>query len=222
MEGNTTPAPKPNAFVIPDDEAYAMTDIHTFEAVEFLTKLKPVDLDVVGPDDALCPICHQDYRLSKPSHAPVKTPCGHIFGRECIVKWLDPLSHRGSELGDLAASRTNCPVCRHGLVPPSVVEPREFLAQRLEIWDAAYASVGAARSEREEQSRSILWAYVDGCPATDELEHHRAMARAMLMRWLHGLRLRELTVEQEVLRQELIQFAWQSVPWDSDSETEQY
>ena len=229
MEGNPTPAPKPNAFVIADDEAYAMTTIQTFKAAEFLlTKLEPVNLEA---KDAVCIICHQEFRISenvKHSHAPVKTPCGHIFGRKCLMQWLGPLSFWGSKEEHHAEAaeevdpspaikhgKTSCPICRQALVPNLVVEPMESLAQRLALWDAAYSSAGVARSEREDRSRAILWEYVDCCRSMDELEQNtpgaQVLAQATLMRWLHALRSRIVTPQQEYLRQKLIRFAWGSV-----------
>lgn len=96
MESNTQPS-KPNAFVVADNEAYAMVHVNFWHAVEFLlTKLEPAQLEDVNPDDRTCTICQQEYHVSedkKISHAPVKTPCGHIFGKPCIIKWLDPLCY---------------------------------------------------------------------------------------------------------------------------------
>lgn len=230
MEGNTTPAPKPNAFVIADDEAYAMTNIQTFTAIEFLlTKLEPVNLEALGPEDAVCTICHQEFRISsdvKHSHAPVKTPCRHIFGQKCLMKWLGPLSSWGSQSEHHATAadpspatthgNTSCPLCRQALVPNFPIEPLESLASRLAFWDKAYAGAGVARSEREDRSRTILWGYVDCCRAMDELGHDilgaRFLAQTMFMRWLHALRSRIRTPQQEYLRQKLIWFAWGSKP----------
>lgn len=232
MEGNTTPASKPNAFVFADDEAYAMTNIQTFKVAEFiLKKLEPVNLQALGPEDAVCIICQQEFRISedvKLSHAPVKTPCGHIFGRKCIMKWLDPLCFWGlkeeydTEADETDSSRvikhgkTSCPICRHVLVPNPVVERMESLAQRLALWDRAYSSAGVARSCREDRSRSILWEYVETCRSMDELEQNtlraQFLAQVTLMRWLHALQSRILTPQQEYLRQKLIRFAWESVP----------
>ena len=48
-----------------------------------------------------CAICHETYA----SEAPVRLPCGHEFGFECISTWLSP-----------EGGRKTCPLCRHQLV----------------------------------------------------------------------------------------------------------
>ncbi|MCJ1466455.1 hypothetical protein MMC07_005074 [Pseudocyphellaria aurata] len=69
------------------------------ERVKFLmTKLEPVILDEIDPDDRLCSICQDELVVpesGKPSHSPVKTSCGHIFGKTCVIRWFDPLDAWG-------------------------------------------------------------------------------------------------------------------------------
>ena len=48
-----------------------------------------------------CAICHETYAAEN----PVRLPCGHEFGFECISTWLSP-----------EGGRTTCPLCRHQLV----------------------------------------------------------------------------------------------------------
>ncbi|EUC45643.1 hypothetical protein COCMIDRAFT_36642 [Bipolaris oryzae ATCC 44560] len=61
------------------------------------TQLHPVDA---------CSICTEPFSTT---HQPVALPCQHIFGHNCIKKWLT--GGRGN---------TNaCPTCRHILVPKS-------------------------------------------------------------------------------------------------------
>ena len=48
-----------------------------------------------------CAICHETYA----SEDPVRLPCGHEFGFDCISTWLSP-----------AGGRKTCPLCRHQLV----------------------------------------------------------------------------------------------------------
>ena len=103
MEEKSAQTPKPNEFSIPAHEAYAMADIETWQAVEFLlTKLEPVHLEDLDNDNRECTICQQEYCNSedaKVSHPPVKTVCGHVFGKPCIIKWLDPLAYLGIIVG---------------------------------------------------------------------------------------------------------------------------
>ena len=68
---------------------YAMVHVDLWEAIEFLmTKLEPVHLEDLDPDERDCVICQDEFRVSedpKLSHTPVKTVCGHVFGKPCII-----------------------------------------------------------------------------------------------------------------------------------------
>ena len=150
-------SPKPDEFVIDDGRAYAMTPIETWQAVQFLlTKLEPIDLD---SDDRVCVICQQEFDNSKDvkrSHFPVRTVYGHIFGKACITNWLDPLRYwlsMNTHLDDDMYANSSCPTCRQVFFPTCKLEPVEFLACRLSIWDSAYATAGVACSEKETLSR---------------------------------------------------------------------
>lgn len=190
MEVSTTQSPKPNEFVIDEDEAYALTDIVTWEVAEFLmTKLEPIKLEDLDPGDRVCAICQEELFVSEDvrlSHEAVKIRCGHIFGKKCIIRWLDPLCSWGLLEDDDPDADADapvswdekpgcCPTCRHALVPDFAVEPMEELAARLSLWDMAYASAGVARSGPEEQTRKHLWQYVQHCRSMDE---HTLSARA--------------------------------------------
>ena len=89
-------------------------------------------------DDRRCGICRLDYGEVSPSTLqnedtkaqaevvctlPKKTPCGHIFGQDCLRRWLET---KGSE--------NICPACRHvffdasprfnnGEIPPNGISP---------------------------------------------------------------------------------------------------
>ncbi|RMY76516.1 hypothetical protein D0862_13730 [Hortaea werneckii] len=74
----------------------------------FTTALQPAtpeDLSRLAegnPDGDSCPICYQTFE------DPAKTPCGHIYCRECLGAWLE---------------RTyNCPTCRTTLIAQPRVE----------------------------------------------------------------------------------------------------
>lgn len=61
-------------------------------------------LDVDGYLEAKCTICADDFDVEEDdrNHGPVMTDCEHIFGHDCIVKWL--------------CKHETCPVCRRKLV----------------------------------------------------------------------------------------------------------
>lgn len=197
MEENTSRAPKPHEFAIPQYETYAMTDISIWKVVNFLmTKLEPVSLEELDSDDCECAICYEEFRASedeKLSHVPVKTVCGHTFGRSCIIKWLDPLCYWGlAESADpkihrltmdsIQDAKTTCPTCRRVFFPMVFREPMQSLALRLWFWDSVYDFVGVARSDKEERTRADLWKYVKYCHSINEFEISRTLQRRLLRR----------------------------------------
>ncbi|MCJ1423351.1 hypothetical protein MMC29_001234 [Sticta canariensis] len=224
MEGTTAPTPKPNEFVIPETTAYAMTDMETGEIAEFLmTRLEPVNPEYLDPDDGVCAICQQEFRVSEDvrhSHTPVMTICGHVFGKRCIIKWLQPLNCWGlkeednpyPEPDDDSSDRGNssCPICRQAFVSECRREPMEFLAHRLSFWDTAYATVGVARSEKEEHTRKYLRELVEYCRSIDEHEPSEELkqvieegAQEVFLAFARILKNQTLTAVQENLRAKL-------------------
>lgn len=225
MEEFATPNPKPNEFVIHEDQAYAWTDIRMSEIAEFLmTKLEPVNFETLARDDRVCPICQQEFQISddvKLSHIPVKTFCGHIFGKQCIIKWLNPLCHlsiaedaepriRRIICDQSANAKTSCPTCRRGFFLGTNIEPMELLAARLWFWDNAYALSGVARSEKEQRSRKYLWKYVKYYRSIDEFKIPSELecellevAQILFLGFANGLKIQVLTPFQERLRERL-------------------
>lgn len=214
---------KPNEFVIPDDHGYALTSIEISEVAEFLmTKLEPIKMEDLAPDDRLCAICHAELFISEDvelSHAPVKTVCGHVFGKNCIIRWLDHLClwldedyvlDGDSESFSLEDSQSGCPICRRVFFPECAVQPMEMVLSRLAFWDTAYASAGVARSEKEEHSRRYLWQYVIyGCSILPNLLDSEVDllfyedAQECLMEFVECLEGQSLTTVQEALRKKL-------------------
>lgn len=216
--------PRPNEFVISEDEAYAMTNIGTWESIEFLmTRLEPVKIEDLGPNDRQCAICRMEYCDSEDvdkSHSPVKTVCGHVFGKGCIMWWLDPLSYWGSADGadpeiyhggaEFEHSKTICPLCRRIFYREASREPMERLAARLWFWDHCYAFAGVARSEKEERSRKQLWQFVEYCRSKTEFQIDNdtkffllLLAQYSLADFAKWLKTEALTPIQERLRETL-------------------
>lgn len=171
MEEVSADNPPANGFAIPEDQVYARTGFEMWEVIEFLvTKLEPAKREDLDPDDRFCSICRQDFGASENvelSETPVKTVCGHLFGKYCITKWLDPLCcwglTEGAEPLDLEIftdifeiGKENCPTCRRVFFHKTALEPMEALAARLWLWDNVYAFAGVARSPKEERTRTIL------------------------------------------------------------------
>lgn len=70
-----------------------------------MTILQSVALDDLVDEDSNCTICLQPLSHSDGMvrvDIPVKTPCGHIFGTECICTWIK--------------NNTSCPNCRRELL----------------------------------------------------------------------------------------------------------
>ncbi|KAI7466229.1 hypothetical protein KC351_g14609 [Hortaea werneckii] len=78
----------------------------------------PEDLSKLAEGNAdsdSCPICYQDFT------DPAKTPCGHIYCRECLEAWLK--------------QTTNCPTCRTLLIAQALVEPQPNVIAEIEALD---------------------------------------------------------------------------------------
>ncbi|KAI7239483.1 hypothetical protein KC330_g1853 [Hortaea werneckii] len=87
----------------------------------FTTALQPAtpeDLSRLAegnPDGDSCPICYQTFT------EPVKTPCGHIYCRECLEAWLERTN--------------NCPTCRTLLMAQAPIEPQTDVIPEVEAFD---------------------------------------------------------------------------------------
>ena len=57
----------------------------------------------------VCSICWNDY---EDDDQPAKLPCGHVFGKECVIAWARGTTPTGRHNG--------CPICRAALLPPSL------------------------------------------------------------------------------------------------------
>ncbi|KAF2657280.1 hypothetical protein K491DRAFT_714675 [Lophiostoma macrostomum CBS 122681] len=95
--------------------------VHTY-----LNELEAVDPAAITPDDQNCPLCYEKYGEGDwdfedmkgsdslatlrelpfaertPNHDPVRTVCGHMFGRHCLIQ---SMTHTGR----------SCPLCRSNL-----------------------------------------------------------------------------------------------------------
>lgn len=220
MDELTIPNPKPNEYVLPQNKAYAGTKTRLSEIAEYLmTKLELVNIETLDPDDRVCPICQEEFQISE--HIPVKTVCGHIFGKQCIIKWLNPLCHMSRVeyaepdniriIGDQSSSaKTSCPTCRRVFFPETCHEAIELLAARLWFCDNTCALSGGPRSEREKRSRKYLWKYVKYYRSIDEFETRSEVnyelleaARILLLDFAMRLKTEVLTPVQERLRERL-------------------
>ena len=67
-------------------------------------RLTPLDISELV-EGAVCDICQQPLVRPPLYEFPFITPCGHVFGNHCIMKWLAG----GNEIND-------CPICRQSVL----------------------------------------------------------------------------------------------------------
>jgi len=88
-----------------DAELHMQTEFEDTSGVNVkvvMTRLESVALPSISQDESRCPHCWGDFN-KQGCIEPVKTPCGHIFGRDCLLQSL-------RLYGPL------CPKCRQNLV----------------------------------------------------------------------------------------------------------
>lgn len=76
---------------------------------KFVADLPILKLANLRDDQKTCHICLEPFTKKFTQESPVLLPCGHIFGKDCVFKWL-------SSDGD--RSPRSCPMCRVELLPP--------------------------------------------------------------------------------------------------------
>ncbi|MCJ1466244.1 hypothetical protein MMC07_004863 [Pseudocyphellaria aurata] len=159
--------------------AYAETDFDVWQAIRTFNELEVVNLSEIDPEDRTCSICMQPYEDPENGgvlHIPVRLPCAHVFGKECLAQWLTPLGAwkytmdaeweraKGwfeTELVHCHGS-TDCPLCRRELFPRvPYAESFGGLVARVLFFDLAYEKVGCGRSQEEERSRADLMQYIE-------------------------------------------------------------
>ena len=74
-------------------------------AIAFINGLISLELDDLEKGDRSCAICLQPYREGDFPEIPLQLPCGHTFGKDCLLSWL-------SDIGDDGAHIACCPLCR--------------------------------------------------------------------------------------------------------------
>ena len=74
-------------------------------AIAFIEGLISLELDELKQEDRMCAICLQPYRQGESQEIPLQLPCGHIFGKECLLTWL-------TDIGKDDAHVASCPMCR--------------------------------------------------------------------------------------------------------------
>ena len=74
-------------------------------AIAFVNGLISLELDDLRKGDNSCAICLQPYREGEFQEIPLQLPCGHTFGKNCLLSWL-------SDIGNDGVHAACCPMCR--------------------------------------------------------------------------------------------------------------
>lgn len=78
-----------------------------------------VNINDLDKDDRQCNICTAPYRSGEDQERPIRLPCGHVFGRDCILEWLSPFEKE---------YHNSCPTCRANIVASwEDILPPDFL-----------------------------------------------------------------------------------------------
>lgn len=111
----------------------------------FLESLPALSLTDLPEDNIECPICTEPYRVSRNSDIPVRLPCSHIVGKDCLSKWLNSSVRN--------ANNNTCPLCRAILfnrysptVEPRIPTVHEVLAS------LRYDVLGYLRAQEHERT----------------------------------------------------------------------
>lgn len=82
------------------------------KAETFLESLPVLSLADLAKDSRECLICLDPYQTSPHKSVPVRLPCGHVIGKDCLLQWLksSPENHNNNA----------CPICRSILVDRDV------------------------------------------------------------------------------------------------------
>ncbi len=100
------------------DEINKTTSGLSRNRAETFLKSVPMVLAVDLPDDNRdCPICMEEYVTPEHYEPPVRLPCDHVIGKDCLRSWL--------KSSVLNLNNNTCPMCR------TVLYNRDILADHL-------------------------------------------------------------------------------------------
>ena len=92
----------------------------------FISALPTPKIADLEEGQKICHICMEPFTQSFTKEllqeVPVLLPCGHVFGKNCMSKWLTSAGKK---------SPRNCPMCRTELSPPPRLPSRELLRWEL-------------------------------------------------------------------------------------------
>lgn len=218
------PSPKMNTLDIVSDWTYADISTETLQIIRFfLEDMVPIDTANIEPVDSACDICADDLT----SHRAVRLPCNHMFGENCIKKWLSPFMAEIPPALDwgMPVGANTCPKCRREFFPLQTLSDMwPAIFTRIKLWDQAYASVGIALSETESRARDDICRYlrenygrghIESNPEFTNKSPYPMWAHQRLLMFSHELKLHNLTPLQKHLREGLEEIATHGFPGGS-------
>lgn len=161
----------------------------------FMRSLPPLQPSEIAIDCQDCTICQEPYYSKSAKEIPVKLPCAHIFGSDCISKWLSsPTSQRRCPLCRIELFKPNPSEMRPAAPPSNLAHSIDLLerlvnentntARRVDIMREArhttHARVTAARAARSPSSEGTASLSESATSARQLLTLYRCMTRADL------------------------------------------
>ena len=194
-----------NMLQLESDEVYAgISKCEWDMIVNRLNFFEPVELDDIEPEDQACDVCRQSFRPSidgASPEKPVRLPCNHVFGKDCISEWIavspEPcFEHRnwdeeGEEEEEEEADDRfrSCPKCRKRLrVQMPSGEQAAVIEARIHFWDFAYKKLGIVLSIEEEECRQGLWRYEEEMKVGQPAPHWRRISTFELSAQISAMR----------------------------------
>lgn len=122
----------------------------------------------------LCGICWNDL---DGEDRPVKLPCGHVFGEECVISWAKGITPTGRYHG--------CPYCRAELLPPSLHSRTSALLQVLsDLWPLMKMLLGGGQGVAFVIALIIIGATAGYCSEPEVTTRIRSNAWTVMVTFL--------------------------------------
>jgi len=118
-------------------------------AFAFITSLQPLEPSELPAESGECQICVQAYRplsdqaINIKICVAVRLPCNHIFGKWCILKWINPFDE---------LNNNSCPCCRREFFSKfHDIDTIEGLQEQVDLVDWCAQNLTRVSSVREKR-----------------------------------------------------------------------
>ena len=88
------------------------------KAETFLKPLPVLSLTDLPKDSQECPICLELYQGPPHKDNPIRLPCSHVIGKDCLLSWLKTCTLNGKN--------HTCPICRAILFDRDTTSPEAW------------------------------------------------------------------------------------------------